>query len=495
MEKKILREALLDAFDRQKLKMMLSDELNEKLDKIVGGENNEDIVFNLIEWAEENGRLPELIQGAFNSNPGNPKLQKFVENNLNFVLELDKDEFPIPYLQVKSFISILKTIKEPQLIKKCLESSLSKRFIANAKNELKKLEDKTKLSNYLIPLKIILKEHPRIDDNLVIIKFANALKEKIQSDYSRNQLESWLTNNQQYKTPKLTVTVLLNQFSFKTVTVNKTGKIIKQEEHQAQYFTENLPGGVPLDMVLIPGGTFMMGAPEGEVGSDYSERPQHEENVKQFFMGKYPITQRQWRAVASLPKIDRDLKPNHSYFRKDLSPEEKNNLPVKCVSWYDAVEFCARLSKASEKEYKLPREAEWEYACRAKTTSPFYYGETITSELVNFVGTKTYADSPKGEYREKTTKVGIFPPNAFGLYDMHGNVWEWCSDSYSSETKEGNDNRSEKIKEENRTRLLRGGSWNDFPEDCRCAYRYYNNPDFVIDYIGFRVMCVEFRED
>jgi len=202
---KILREALLDAFNKQKLKMMLLDELNERLDQIVGGENDEDIVFNLIEWAEKKGRLPELIQGAFNSNPGNPKLQKFVENNLDFVLELDKDKFPIPYSEVKSFISILQTIKDPQLIKKSLESSLPERYIANVKHELQKLDDKTKLSNYLIPLKIILKEYVIIDDNLVIMKFANALKEKIQSDDSRNELESWLTNNQQYRFSKVTV--------------------------------------------------------------------------------------------------------------------------------------------------------------------------------------------------------------------------------------------------------------------------------------------------
>jgi len=302
-----------------------------------------------------------------------------------------------------------------------------------------------------------------------------------------------------------TVTVLLNQFSFKTVTVNRRGEIIKREQHQAQYFTENLPGNVSLEMVFIPGGTFMMGAPKDEKGSSNDERPQHEENVKQFFMGKYPITQGQWRAVTSLPKVDRDLKLSPSHFGKDLSPEEKDNLPVESVSWYDAVEFCARLSKASEKEYKLPSEAQWEYACRAKTTTPFYFGETITSDLANFNGDTTYADSPKGKNRRKTTKVGIFPPNAFGLYDMHGNLLEWCSDawrnSYSSETKEGNDNRYQKSdelknnKKNNKIRLLRGGSWRYKPEICRCAYRFSNNPDYDNNCFGFRVMCVGFRED
>jgi formylglycine-generating enzyme required for sulfatase activity len=210
-------------------------------------------------------------------------------------------------------------------------------------------------------------------------------------------------------------------FEFETVTVNRRGKIIQREPHQAKYFTEDLGDDATLVMVYIPGGKFMMGSPEGE--GDDDEKPQHEVTVPAFFMGKYPITQAQWGAVAALPKVERDLEPKPSHFKGD-------NFPVESISWDDAVEFCARLSNKTGKNYRLPSEAEWEYSCRAGTKTPFYFGETITSELANYNATQTFADESQGDYRRKTTGVGIFPPNSFGLYDMHGNVWEWCSDTW-----------------------------------------------------------------
>jgi hypothetical protein len=171
----------------------------------------------------------------------------------------------------------------------------------------------------------------------------------------------------------------LKSFELETVTVNHHGEIIKRETKQAQYFTETLqtlsPSGKgvwDLDMVVIPGGTFMMGSSEGE-GRD-SEKPQHEVTVQPFFMGKYPVTQAQWQAVASLPQVNRELKPDPSRFKGE-------NRPVERVSWYDAKEFCDRLSRYTGKPYRLPSEAEWEYACRAGTTTPFHFGETITSWL------------------------------------------------------------------------------------------------------------------
>jgi formylglycine-generating enzyme required for sulfatase activity len=144
------------------------------------------------------------------------------------------------------------------------------------------------------------------------------------------------------------------------------------------------------------------------------EGPQHRVTIQSFWMGKYPITQRQWQAV---------MGENPSYFKGD-------NRPVENVSWEDVVAFCQRLSEKTGKTYRLPSEAEWEYACRAGTTTPFYFGETITTDLVNYHGEYPYAAAPEGVYREETTEVGIFPPNAFGLYDMHGNVWEWCADPW-----------------------------------------------------------------
>jgi formylglycine-generating enzyme required for sulfatase activity len=222
------------------------------------------------------------------------------------------------------------------------------------------------------------------------------------------------------------------------------------------------------------------------------ERPQHQVTVPPFFMGKYPITQAQWKAIASRTdlkvKQDLDLKP--AYFKD--SPDSDRR-PVEKVNWYDAIEFCARLSKLKEgREYRLPSEAEWEYACRAGTTTPFYFGETITGELANYRASNTYADEPKGEYREQTTPVGQFPPNAFGLYDMHGNVWEWCADTWhdnydgaptdgSAWIENGDDNRSP----------LRGGSWFLNPDLCRSAFRFnFNRRDDRLINSGFRVVCV-----
>ncbi len=243
-------------------------------------------------------------------------------------------------------------------------------------------------------------------------------------------------------------------FKFEVVTVNAQGKIIKREQCQAQYYDEDLGNNITLQMVAIPEGKFMMGSPEGE-GSD-DERPQHEVTVQPFFMGKYPVTQAQWKAVAALPRIDRDLKPDPSSFKGD-------NRPVESVSWYDVVEFCARLSKASGKNYRLPSEAEWEYACRAGTDTPFHFGETLTTELANYNGS-TYREEPKGEYREETTPVGIFPGNAFGLFDMHGNVYEWCADYLQENYEEAPVDGSAWLKQEEHNendnrRLLRGGSW------------------------------------
>ncbi len=225
---------------------------------------------------------------------------------------------------------------------------------------------------------------------------------------------------------------LLSVFNFEIVGVNAKGEQIKKESKQSQYFAQDLGNGITLEMVAILGGTFLMGTEDEEIERLVKkfgwegfrrERPQHEVTVPPFFMGKYPITQAQWKAIAATAKIDIDLETNPSSFKGD-------ELPVERVNWYQATEFCKRLSRETKQEYRLPSEAEWEYACRAGTTTPFYFGETITGELANYDASKTYAEEATGEYREETTPVGKFPPNAFGLYDMHGNVWEWCADTW-----------------------------------------------------------------
>jgi formylglycine-generating enzyme required for sulfatase activity len=272
-------------------------------------------------------------------------------------------------------------------------------------------------------------------------------------------------------------------FEFETVTVNRRGEIVQREIKQAKYFTEDLGNDTALDMVYIPGGTFMMGSPEGE--GDDDEKPQHQVTVSAFFMGKYPITQAQWREVAALPRVARDLKPDPSHFKGE-------NLPVERVSWDDAVEFCARLSNKTGKNYRLPSEAEWEYACRAGTTTAFYFGKTITSQLANYRANITFADESIGELRGKTTDVGIFPPNSFGLYDMHGNTWEWCADiwhdNYHKAPSDGNPWLLEPNENDNQERrLLRGGSWYLDGVYCRSALRYSFFGDGYD--VGFRVVC------
>jgi len=248
---------------------------------------------------------------------------------------------------------------------------------------------------------------------------------------------------------------------------------------------EDLANDTQLEMVAIPGGTFIMGSPENEEGRYSDESPQHFVTVQPFFMGKYQVTQAQWRFVAQLPQVNRDLEQDPSHFKGD-------NRPVERVSWYDAVEFCDRLSQYTGRTYRLPSEAEWEYACRAGTTTPFHFGETITTDLVNYNGNYTYGQGSKGVYRKETTEVGSFGvANNFGLYDMHGNVWELCQDDWHSDYEGAPIDGSAWLnnEENNNGKLLRGGSWYNYPELCRSAYRAYDNLDFNNYYIGFRVVC------
>ncbi|MBE9260373.1 formylglycine-generating enzyme family protein [Dolichospermum sp. LEGE 00246] len=238
-------------------------------------------------------------------------------------------------------------------------------------------------------------------------------------------------------------------------------------------------------MVSIPGGTFIMGSPPEELERMDRESPQHSVTVQPFFMGKYQVTQAQWRFVAQLPQVNRELKSDPSNFKGA-------NRPVESVSWEDAVEFCDRLSQYTGRTYRLPSEAEWEYACRAGTTRPFHFGETITADLANYNGNYTYGQGPKGVYREETTEVGSFGvANNFGLYDMHGNVWEWCQDDWHNNYEGAPTDGSVWLdnEESSNRKLLRGGSWYGHPENCRSASRHYHGLDLDSDDIGFRVVC------
>ena len=275
----------------------------------------------------------------------------------------------------------------------------------------------------------------------------------------------------------------LTQFEFETPTVNDRGEVVATTTHQSAYFEEPVGDGVPpLRLVAIPSGEFIMGSGEDEPGGDDDERPQHRVKVSPFFLSQFPVTQAQWRAVAALPSQDRDLDPDPSGFKAE-------NCPVERVSWKDAVEFCARLSAQTGCTYRLPTEAEWEYACRADTATPFYFGETITTDLANYDG-GVFRNEPEGQSRGETTPMGQFLPNAFGLYDMHGNVSEWCLDHWNNSYKGApTDGSAWLTEDEGANRVRRGGSWNFNPRHCRSAYRLNIYPGDRYDNIGFRVLC------
>jgi formylglycine-generating enzyme required for sulfatase activity len=258
---------------------------------------------------------------------------------------------------------------------------------------------------------------------------------------------------------------------------------------RSQCYEEVLDKGVlPLRMMLIPAGSFLMGSPEDELERTEYEGPQHEVKLSQFFMAQYPVTQAQWREVAKLPQVNRELKPEPSSFKGDLRPVEQ-------VSWFDAVEFCDRLTIKANRQYRLPTEAEWEYACRAGTTTPFHFGETITTNLANYRGNDeeygAYGPGNPGEYREETTPVDHFEgANSFGLYDMHGNVWEWCQDHWHNNYEGAPTDGSAWLTEDDQAkRVRRGGSWSYNPGYCRSAFRYYYEPGVAYHFNGFRVVC------
>ncbi len=256
---------------------------------------------------------------------------------------------------------------------------------------------------------------------------------------------------------------------------------IDEEEQISLHIVEFLPplvedlgNGISLEMVKIPGGEFMMGAPEEEEGSYSDERPQHKVKISPFLMGKYPVTQAQWRSLAYLPEVERPLDLDPSHFKGD-------NRPVEVVSWDDAVEFCKRLARETGNDYRLPSEAEWEYACRAGTTTPYHFGQKITPDLAN------YARAGRGG----TTPVGRFQvANAFGLYDMYGNVFEWCQDNWHDNYEGAPNYGSAWLSRDSNKKIVRGGSWYNSPRNCRSACRYDDSRDDRYDHFGFRVVCV-----
>jgi formylglycine-generating enzyme required for sulfatase activity/RES domain-containing protein len=253
---------------------------------------------------------------------------------------------------------------------------------------------------------------------------------------------------------------------------------------------EPLGAEVALEMVPIPAGEFLMGSPDDEPGRWDDEGPQHRVRLAPFSLARMPITQAQWRQVARWqpakgePPWERQLDPDPSFFKGGLPVEnrrpEDDRRPVESVNWFDAQEFCRRLSQRTGRTYTLPSESQWEYACRAGTTTPYAFGATLSQWQANVASSGT-------------TEVASFPANAWGLHDMHGNVWEWCLDNWHPNYLGApDDGRSwiDSTADELEKRLLRGGSWSVVPRDCRSAYRNHYRPDDAYSYVGFRVVCL-----
>lgn len=300
---------------------------------------------------------------------------------------------------------------------------------------------------------------------------------------------TWVQLVEEEKPQRNSADLTLNPFEFTVAKIHREGpqQIIQKKSQQAYRFLEELAPKIVLEMVAISDGSFLMGSPQNEPGHYDAESPQHEVTVPSFFMGRYPVTQAQWRFVAGLPLINQELYLDPSRFKGD-------NRPVEQISWHDAVEFCARLSVYTGRLYRLPSEAEWEYACRAGTTTPFHFGQTIITKFANYDGTYTYNGSFQGAYKAETTPVDQFGiANAFGLCDMHGNVREWCADqwhnNYQGAPKDGSawvDSEADK----NSSRILRGGSWINDPRYCRSATRFSFNAGVRFPSYGFRVVCL-----
>jgi eukaryotic-like serine/threonine-protein kinase len=251
---------------------------------------------------------------------------------------------------------------------------------------------------------------------------------------------------------------------------------IDLDRTQSQELTEDLGNEISLDLVYIPGGMATIGSDECQ-----DEQPIHRVKIRPFAIGKYPIVQAQYQAVMGY---------NPAQFLGD-------NRPVEGVNWFDTMAFCQKLSQQTGHTYTLPSEAQWEYAARSGTTSKYHCGNSISTDLANYNGEKVveiYDNIVPGIYRKETTKVGIFPPNAFGLYDIHGNVWEWCLDEWHSNYHDAPISDSAWLDcahlDENIARVKRGGSWNYYACSCRSSFRCSNLASNCANTIGFRVVRI-----
>jgi formylglycine-generating enzyme required for sulfatase activity len=264
--------------------------------------------------------------------------------------------------------------------------------------------------------------------------------------------------------------------------LNLTGRspiLIDPEKAEVVKEEAKITSSIGMVLVHIPAGTFTMGSPRSESGR-YDDEQQHEVKItRAFYMGACTVTQAEYEKVTG--ESPSHFSPSGGGKAK-VRGEDTSNFPVESVSWEDAKRFCDKLSalpreKAERRTYRLPTEAEWEYACRAGTTSRYHFGSSLSSSHANIsLGL--------------TCRVGRYKPNAWGLYDMHGNVWQWCADWYDADYYRKSPKEDPAGPDRGEARVLRGGSWDDYARDLRAAVRGRNAPDYRKDIIGFRVVCV-----
>ena len=303
-----------------------------------------------------------------------------------------------------------------------------------------------------------------------------------------DQLQTALqTNSLQLPNLSQTLQPLPNNIpAVEALIVQKKTELLRLEQHLKHLQTAALPPdtytenalGLGLVMKRIQGGTFLMGSPPTEADRSDDEL-QHRVTLSDFYIGAYQVTQDQWAAV---------MGSNPSHFKGD-------NLPVESVSWDDIQQFLQKLNAMLQKiglltRFALPTEAQWEYAARGGTSTPFNTGNCLSTDQANYDGNYPYQNCAKGQYREKTTPVGSFAPNQYGLYDMHGNVWEWCSDWYDKNYYQNSPANNPTGPTTGSYRVLRGGSWYINAQNCRVAYRFISPPGNRYFHYGFRLVLV-----
>jgi uncharacterized protein (TIGR02996 family) len=253
-----------------------------------------------------------------------------------------------------------------------------------------------------------------------------------------------------------------------------------------------LVNSIGMELALIPPGRFQMGSPPRTEKSRQRNETAHEVEIpRPFYLGVYQVTQKQWRTV---------MGSNPSFFcttgdgKDSVKGQNTDDFPVEEVSWEDTVGFLDKLSalkkeREAGRHYRLPTEAEWEYSCRGggSSSTPFHFGHSLSSTQANFAGIHPYGGAAAGTYLGRTCKVGSYRPNAFGLYDMHGNVYEWCSDWYDATYYVSSPGRDPVGPPRGWLRVIRGGCWYHSGQNCRAAYRWWYGPSDRCYYLGLRV--------